>query len=333
MALSQILQSIQKKGQLRQLPQTASAQPSSQTTTKPQTLPPKERPVDPVVARLKAARKAAMEQKEREMREKKGLKPKLPKPEKRIPARSGPTPARSGPSRANGASRATGARAGSQVAPVVPVAAEKKPKMSFSELMKKASSVDHSKMSIAIKPKSRSPDGRKGRPEKERMRPKTEKASRQPRDRPNANPARPNGRARPNGQARQGNARDVPADQPRAVRAPLPIRRPAAHLEAKLRKNVEEEEGSDSDLGSFIASDEEEEEPVDYDRNEIWSIFNRGRSRTYVEDDYDSDSMEATGAEILAEEASSKRRAELEDRREWEEEQRLAALKRARKQR
>ena len=41
--------------------------------------------------------------------------------------------------------------------------------------------------------------------------------------------------------------------------------------------------------------------------------------------------MEATGAEIWEEERRSKRNAELEDRKELEEEQRLAALKKARK--
>ncbi|GMG45345.1 unnamed protein product [Ambrosiozyma monospora] len=46
-------------------------------------------------------------------------------------------------------------------------------------------------------------------------------------------------------------------------------------------------------------------EPEDegYDRDAIWSIFNRGRKRNYYDDyDDDDDDMEATGGEILEDE-------------------------------
>lgn len=109
----------------------------------------------------------------------------------------------------------------------------------------------------------------------------------------------------------------------------------------------------DDELDSFVVDDEEEEEEeygqeqhygqsrrndiyshkdTGYDRDEIWAMFNRGRKRSYYNsyDDYDSDDMEATGAEILEEETRSRRQAEVEDRRELEEEKRRAAMKRAR---
>ena len=107
----------------------------------------------------------------------------------------------------------------------------------------------------------------------------------------------------------------------------------AAQLKAKQPEQTEKY--SDSDLDSFIASDEEEEQAEpDYDRDEIWAMFNRGKSRAYYDkfNDDDSDDMEATGAEIFEEEQRSKRRAALEDKKEMEEEQRRAELKRRRKE-
>mgnify|MGYP003362970236 CR=1 FL=1 len=91
---------------------------------------------------------------------------------------------------------------------------------------------------------------------------------------------------------------------------------------------------SDDDLDDFIVDDENDDRTAKelrhraavkrdgYDRDEIWSIFNRGkkRRRAYGYDDYDDDgdddNMEATGAEVLDEEERTLRQAKLDDKRE-----------------
>lgn len=337
MALSDILQNIQKKGQLRST-LTLNATASGNVSSQPQAQA-RERTVDPVVARLKAARKAEREQKEKELREKKGLKPKAaaaPRAPKTPQPRTATAPKNS-KTLPKGAPLPRGPPA------------EKKPKVSFSELMKKASSIDQSKLSIAIKQKSKSPDSMPPRRAKSATRPGPGSVGEPRSSKLQHSTMKRNqtGVERKMERKLQGATRPpIPLKKPsahmesqHATRAPVPIRQPSAQLQLRLKKkNPREEdhrsryeEEDESDLDSFIASDEEEEVAVDYDRNEIWSIFNRGKKRTYYEDDYDSDDMEATGAEILAEEDSSKRRAMEEDRRELEEEQRLAALKRSRK--
>ncbi len=91
----------------------------------------------------------------------------------------------------------------------------------------------------------------------------------------------------------------------------------------------------DDDLDDFIVDDEDDDRAAKeyrhraaikrdgYDRDEIWSIFNRGRKRrrdygydTYEDLDEDDDDMEATGAEVLDEEERTLRQAKLDDRKE-----------------
>ncbi|KAK6460467.1 SPT2 chromatin protein-domain-containing protein [Scheffersomyces coipomensis] len=141
---------------------------------------------------------------------------------------------------------------------------------------------------------------------------------------------------------------------PVAKKSSIPFRGPSAKLQENLNKRQKvggnnnrlvkssrtashNSDDDDDDMSSFIASDEEEEEGRDlgYNRDEIWAIFNKGNKRSYnrqVYSDSDSDSdMEATGADILEEENRSRRTAELEDKRELEQEKRLSAMKKARK--
>lgn len=202
--------------------------------------------------------------------------------------------------------------------------------MKFNDLMKKASQIDHSKLSISLKPRTKSPEDRAS---------VTRHAGLAPAARREVSLALAARREVPPAPARSREA-PSPAPRPRAA-APLPIRKPSASLSQKLSSRSGQKRpprvggragaASDSE-DSFIASDDDEEHAAaDYDRDEIWAIFNRGKKRQRFEDDYDSDDMEATGAEILEEEMRSRRRAELEDRREWEEEQRRAAEKRKRK--
>lgn len=356
MSLHTILQKIQQKGRIKSvLP--GEAKPASTSGNSPLEVarPANDRPIDPVVARLKAARKAEREKKEQELREKKGLQPKKETKPRARPVKSAESRSPAPSSRIRNGAGGNGKNGRAKMGGVAPVApsqpTEKKLKMSFSELMKKASLIDQSKMSIAIKQKTKSPENvrpkRTPRPDGE-SRPmngestrtgQSSKPFRSDRARPNG----PSAREAPNrhgaGNGGRNSARD-PRDSRPAVRAPLPTRQPSEKLQAQLKGRQsatrEEEVSDDDDWGSFIASDEEEEEQAyggDYDRDEIWSMFNKGRKRSYYTqyDDEDSDDMEATGAEIFEEEQRSKRRAMEEDMKEMKEEQRLAALKQARK--
>lgn len=357
MSLQSILLKIQEKGKIRNIlppvpvkPANVAVSVKSHLTTN--------RPVDPVVARLKAARKAEQEKKEQERREKKGLAPK-----KEVKRRTAPQASKSrAPSKSTPQAPASRRGSDKRVLPAIPPPpnSERK-KMSFTELMKKASLIDQSKMSIEIKQKTKSPETaapRKpvSREQGERGRvPKLDMAHSGGRSQPR--PSQYNGRSGSNGSnshlsngskssnLHSGRARpenqhsERKAAEPR-VRAPLPTRGPSAKLQAQLKgrapaqrapKHVESDE---SDNDSFIESDGDEEvADVGYDRDEIWSMFNRGRKRSYYDryDDEDSDDMEATGAEIFEEELRSKSHAMREDMRELKEEQRLAALKLARK--
>lgn len=327
MSLSSILQKIQSKGQIKTHPSQTAAAPPPAVQAKATVNPSTERAVDPVVARLKAARKAEREAKEQAARAKKGVaarKPARPRAPKTAAA-----PA---------SSRAT-------QAPPKPVGApaEKKAKMSFSELMKKASSIDQSKMSIDIK-RAKTPELRKERKTPEPRRALDPRGASQPRKASERRAPQPSG---PRGDSRNASRREDAGGRPKAqnlrpAAGPLPMRQPSAKLQSRLQKRTVERphaaapEDDDSDMGSFIASDEEEQVSYGqgYDREEIWSMFNRGNKRLYYDRyDSDSDDMEATGAEIFEEEALSKRHAVEDDRRELEEEQRRAALKLARRKR
>lgn len=339
MTLARILENVQKKGKMptsssandtanRNLP--VDRQSSTYTYTNGE-----RKIIDPVVARLKEARRLEREKKEREAREKKGLPAKQSpkKPKATIPLRQGPSKAKPA-----GASKANTQKNGTAT-PIV--ASRPKPtKMNFNDLMKKASSIDQSKLSISYKAKSKSPETDKRFKSPSKSRSPSAVASRPP---PKA--SRPTNRAP---RAMESDPR--PTEKAPIQRAPLPTRGPSEKLAHKLkgktkatnpairgssREPNEYDEEEDDDLDSFIASDEEEDayQQDDFDRDEIWAMFNRGKSRSHYQqyDDYDSDDMEATGAEIFAEENRSKRRAEIEDRKELEEEQRRAELKRQRK--
>lgn len=357
MSLNTLLQKIQQKGKVQPV-SSASSRPNGKTTTTPPTSArtasqtAANRPVDPVVARLKAARKAEREKKEQELREKKGLLKKESRPRAKTPTKTGPKPAAKPGAKASnqlakgksgllsGKSRFGGA-GGADVGRLP--RSEKKPKMSFSELMKKASLIDQSKMSIEIKQKTKSPDAPGTR---KPVRKEVGAAVRG--DSHGYSLKSQGGREQANNRAHSSTANKlqhdrthVPAKSHAEVRAPLPARKPSEQLQKRLQlrpgaRSGAEQNESEDDWSSFIASDEEEQAScgADYDRDEIWSMFNKGRKRSYYEryDDEDSDDMEATGAEILEEELRSKRRAMEEDKRELAEEQRLAMLKQARKQ-
>lgn len=333
MSVSEYLQRLQKRGQAPQLSLAQSpntkATPSVSDTPKP--LP--NRQVDPVVAKLKALRKA-----ENEKRQAAQISKKLATPGQLKSVSKSPKPAGLAVSRKPSGVRTAKAIHSSQPAHNPP--GEKKPKMSFSDLMKKASSIDQSKLLISILPKT-----------------KTEAS--EPASKAAARTKIPlTGKMKiPTSQLLK--PKQQPPPRPIRTSAPLPTRQPSAALQSKLstlkpnRQNKprrpefrngnqsgandvdeEQEYSEDDDMDSFIEEDgEDHRSRAGYDREEIWAMFSRGRKRTHAHDDYDSDDMEATGAEIFEEEMASKKRALMEDKREMEEERRLAMLKDARKRR
>lgn len=344
MSLSNILQRIQRKGEIpvgkSPLSTAAKHGATPKTNNKPVVERRAEKPVDPVVARLKAARKLEMEKKERERRAKLGLSGNSTskKIKSTIPLRQ-PAAKRGG--RPNSAGQ-SGKKNGGSNSSIISKPLDRPPakKMKFNELMKKASLIDNSKLSISLKPVVKT-----GAEKGEKKRSASPSVSRSVNSRSNtpapatAGPRKLRETAPYPRRSSEPPARTQPVVPIRS--GPLPLRKPSQKLEQNLNKRKQEQEydeyEEDSDVGSFIASDDEEEieQEVErgYNRDEIWAIFNRGKKRSHYEaDDYDSDDMEATGAEILEEELRSKRRAELEDKKEWEEEQRRIAAKRARKQ-
>ncbi|CCH46228.1 hypothetical protein BN7_5819 [Wickerhamomyces ciferrii] len=135
------------------------------------------------------------------------------------------------------------------------------------------------------------------------------------------------------------------AAPPKPKPRPKEFAKPSAQLQAKLdakkrkeqtmkkqsKQNYYDEDEYESD---FIEDDEEieeEEEDVGYDRDEIWKMFNRGKSRSdFIDQDDDLSDMEATGSEVLNEEMRSAKRARLEEKEEAERERRRIEEKRRR---
>ncbi|RLV95018.1 hypothetical protein JA1_001329 [Spathaspora sp. JA1] len=338
MTLSTILNQINKKGKVQPVlpptnPGTENTLASSFRAYKQNAASNSDRPIDPVVAKLKEKRRVEKEKKEQELRLKKGLAPKKTssaKPTKPAVVTTS-APKRSNHTQPTKTKNASHVPPPSNTPPLGINNDLRKKKLNFNELMKKASKIDHDKLSIKFPTKSKSPEvgpSRRSRtPDKSNTRPPELKKDER-RKKPMAAPI-------PQAPS--------PLKQT-TVKAPLPTRKPSEKIQQKLKDNKsptkkkrqeyhEEEESSDDELDSFIESDEEDAyNSRDYDRDEIWAMFNRGKKRTYYEryDDYDSDDMEATGAEILDEEQRSRLKGEFEDRRELEQEKKLAALKRAR---
>lgn len=334
MGLSTILLQINKKGRIQPKPtqQTTDDSPRSSLTGQRQASDRAERPVDPVVARLKEKRRLEKEKAEQEARMKKGLPPKQPKPTSKStktkkPGQSAPTSRKPTP-------------ATSSPVPTSQSALSKpKKKMNFNELMKKASKIDQDKLSIKFPAKNKSPEATGLKPHN------PNKINRTP---PQTTDVKKSLIPLRKPVVASAPARAPVKEKEQKVRTPLPVRKPSAKIQEKLNEKKKKQQQNprgysrnsdryedDDELSSFIASSDEEEEAyeeADYDRDEIWAIFNRGKKRSHYDSyDYDSaDDMEATGAEILEEEYRSKRTAELEDLRELEQEKRLASLKRAR---
>ena len=340
MSLASILQRVQNKGKLpvKSGDENPKEHPQKPSSSRPS--PPKSRQVDPVVAQLKEKRRLENELKLQQAREKKGLPPLKRQTAKLSTARAPSKPRTHGtkpgaqptprqPHKPAGSAHPAGPAHPAGSAPRAASVPAKK--LKFTELMKRASKIDQSQLSINIRPKTASPE-----------------VSSKPKPAVKPTILKKPGKMAPLKASSEPANRTTPQSK---ARAPIPIRKPSSVLEQKLKSKSgptkqsssryqydNDEYGDDEELDGFVVSDEEEQnqyEEADYDRDEIWAMFNKGRKRSYYDryDDYDSDDMEATGAEILDEEFRSRRTAELEDKREALEEQRLAAAKRARKNR
>lgn len=325
MGLSSILQQIEKKGKIQQKQVPVEKKSDTVVTKDKFKNYSQDRPIDPVVARLKEKRRLEREQKERELREKKGLPPKkttTSKPKSSSSSRSGSRQPSSQRSRSLSPS----------LAPQPPQPPKKK--LNYNELLKKAATIDHNKLSINLLQKSKSPEA-KSKPLDTKSGPAPRQSTQKPIGNPRhtsppttAYPQKPHVKPIP-----QRASKPVPV-----IKAPLPPRQPSSkikqRLEEKRKSRSYEEVEEEDDLSDFVEDDEEYDDGYGADeinREEIWAMFNKGKKRSmYYGDDYDSDDMEATGAEIFDEEYQSRLDAEREDRREMEEEKRLQALKRKR---
>ncbi|ANB12372.1 hypothetical protein AWJ20_623 [Sugiyamaella lignohabitans] len=110
--------------------------------------------------------------------------------------------------------------------------------------------------------------------------------------------------------------------------------RPKQGFPEKRRPARRQDDYDESDDDGFIVDDEEEEarsRDVGYDRDEIWSIFNKGRKRQYYSDEDDLSDMEASGSQVFAEEQRSAIYGRREDDMEEQELQRRAEEKRRKK--
>ncbi|SCU90461.1 LADA_0F04236g1_1 [Lachancea dasiensis] len=122
-------------------------------------------------------------------------------------------------------------------------------------------------------------------------------------------------KARTNVSRPLNNQRSVPRLQPLGVPASS-LAQPNPRLRHKLnalkhrRQKGSSDEGEDMD--DFIEDDEAGE---DYNRDEIWAMFNKGKRRRDFESEDESD-MEANEMEILEEEEHATRMARLEDKKE-----------------
>ncbi|KAI5952806.1 hypothetical protein KGF54_003673 [Candida jiufengensis] len=333
MGVSSILQRLEKRGKPINLsiPQQNEQSASSTRTTNlsKNNTSSFNKPIDPVVARLKEKRRLEREQLE-------GAKSKSNGAAKSKSTNSNNL-ARS--------SSATTSKPKSQPKPTYherPQPPPVKPKLNFNALMKKANEIDHDKLSIKYPQKSKSPESEKPKkpfsavPEKKSIL-TNNKSTPLAKSKPLLN--------------RQSKAFSKPTPPIKKVvsKVPIPSRQPNAKVQEKIQQHKKtkqtqmpyknghriEEEEEDSDLDDFLVSDEEiieEDDEEGYDREQIWAMFNKGKKRGYATyDDYSDDDMEATGADILEEEFRSKMDAEREDRREAENEKRRALEKQKRK--
>jgi protein SPT2 len=116
---------------------------------------------------------------------------------------------------------------------------------------------------------------------------------------------------------------------------PAPTAKPMASLAAKQRRlqELRKCQMDHDDMDDFVVSDEEEEiAHRGYDRDEIWNLFSRGRKRhEFYDDGDDLSDMEASSAQVLAEERRSLMQARKEDELEERRLQKLAEEKRRKK--
>lgn len=207
-----------------------------------------------------------------------------------------------------------------RILPILPVKVQQPigPKLSFKELMKKADDIKNEKVSIhpAVPKSKQVPSGIKrkgasyyqyhkfaGNPSKELLSKlaKRRRLESTNRGRRSIEPGRNASKSKPNVDKYGIDATDSDED------------------ELSDAYSV-----SDDDDDSFIVDDLPRDDArrtfprTDYDRNEIWSIFNRhkdnrGRRQDRLDDD---DNMEATGAEILEEEERTLHQARIDDKKE-----------------
>lgn len=116
-------------------------------------------------------------------------------------------------------------------------------------------------------------------------------------------------------------SRKMEKEKKTTTRIPAPAAQPSTALKKRLlvkhNKSATVHRADVSDDDDFVVKDTEDsscDDGFNY-RDEIWRLLRRG-GRAGIRDDEDSDTMEATADDVLAEERSSLRFARLEDERE-----------------
>ncbi|KAI3402850.2 hypothetical protein KGF56_004311 [Candida oxycetoniae] len=340
MGLSSILQQIDRKGKVASKPpvQTSDAvkqQEDAKVYSFSKRSSSIDRPVDPVIARLKEIRRLERERSEQGKPKKQDGKPRRPREGKsnlkrvQAPSSNASTPAPPAPRQQQQQQQ--------QQQPA-------RPKMTFSALMKKAAEIDQNKFSLRYpqksntadatsKPKKPLPNSTPKIPERANHVKSGSKMDKVTGTKEISPPVSKRKNATKSGEV-------VTKAKPKGS-TPTMLRQANAKIQEMLKKKKEntsksstrnrygEYDDEEEDLSDFVASDEDEVEE-NYNRDEIWAMFNKGKKRQYNDAFIDDDvsDMEATGAEVFEEERRSKINAEREDRLEQERLEKLAAMKR-----
>lgn len=198
-----------------------------------------------------------------------------------------------------------------------PPASRGRGKITFKDLMKKADTVDRSKLEMMVKTTD------KKRPEISRQRAKPPIPVRSPENSPkktSLSKSFPQGTKFEPDKAPQSHKLAPPSlPQQKRKSAPAPVAKPSAELAARIerrRKKLQQSRQTDSELSDFVVNDSEVENDGGNRRaslsEEIWGLFNRAPKRNFDINDSEDD-MVATGADILEEETRSASQARIED--------------------
>ncbi|EDO17086.1 hypothetical protein Kpol_1025p5 [Vanderwaltozyma polyspora DSM 70294] len=208
-------------------------------------------------------------------------------------------------------------------------------KMSFDELMKQAENNAHSKPESEPVLNSKSKELNVGKSVQQKYRISKQGFKSNRNERMHNSTSVRNSRPSPKPHTTSHDLKPVIVPIPKGGGLAKPNEKLRERLEMKKQKlrrgryedEEEDEDDYDDDMDDFIDDDEEDYSSVsrshkaNYNRDEIWAMFNKGKSRSdYSYDNYDDyddyNDMETNELDIMAEEEEAGRMARLEDKRE-----------------